>query len=469
MEIAVLNGSPKGNELSITMQYINYLKQMFPEIKFIELNVGQLLTNMRLQEKTYQHLLDQISSADAIIWSFPVYTTLIPAQLKKYIEILFEKKIQELSGKYAAVLSTSMKFYDHVAHNYMRAISEDLGMKYYGFFSANSFDLIEFEKRKQLYYFMKYFLEEIKGNGPISRKYPAMLKKDFNYIPGQVKEVDKIDNLDKRIIILTDYIDQESNEAKMAFHFNHCFENGAKIFNLNDINIKGACLGCLKCGLNNKCVYNDEFTDFFENYVKNTDILVYAGRLVDRFLSSRWKLYFDRCFYRGHIPSTEGTQLCVLISGELSQNENISQWVSAIAELGYANLVDIVTDESGDSETIDSLILNMARKAVKFSETRYVAPPTFLKEGGYKIFRDMLYGLPGAVFQKDFIFFKRRKMFDFPNKDYKSRITRWMLILLLKSKKARKMFEKQINTVLVKPLKGKLDDINFKEEKQHMN
>ncbi|MEI6179819.1 MAG: hypothetical protein WCP31_03625 [Chloroflexales bacterium] len=32
------------------------------------------------------------------------------------------------------------------------------------------------------------------------------------------------------------------------------------------------------------------------------DVLVYAGQMVDRYLSARWKMFFDRIFFNTRTP-----------------------------------------------------------------------------------------------------------------------------------------------------------------------
>jgi hypothetical protein len=48
--------------------------------------------------------------------------------------------------KYTAVLSTSIHFYDHTAHNYINALCDDLNMKYVGSFFA---DMPDRSKKKK--------------------------------------------------------------------------------------------------------------------------------------------------------------------------------------------------------------------------------------------------------------------------------------------------------------------------------
>jgi len=411
-----------------------------------------------------KNIIEKIKGSDGIIWCFPVYTTLILAQLKRFIELLFEKGRDNLKDKYAISLSTSMKFFDITAHNYIQAISEDLGMKFEGFYSAQSYDFLDFNQRKKWYFFLEHFLKITENKELITQRYFLYQNHKLVYSPEDIPEDRKLDNPGKKIIVITDNTDEESNIFKMINRFMNSFKNSIFLYDLNDIDIKGGCLGCLRCGLDNKCIYNDEFIEFFQK-VKNADILVYAGTLKDRFLSSRWKLYFDRSFFNGHTPSMEGSQLCYLISGPLKNNENVRQWMRAIADLGFANLIDIVTDEYDSSEIIDNFITNMARKALKFAKTSYIPPSTFYKVGGYKIFRDMLYGLPGAIFRRDFEFFSERKMFDFPTKDLKGRLYRKLLSFLLKSKHIRDKFKPEINSNIIHPFNQKLEELDYEAER----
>ncbi len=92
----------------------------------------------------------------------------------------------------------------------------------------------------------------------------------------------------------------------MLERFGQSFSSHVEVLNLNDVDIKGGCLGCIKCGYDNTCAYEgkDGFMEFFNTKVKSADVLVLAGTVQDRYLSSRWKLYFDRSFFNGHAPNT---------------------------------------------------------------------------------------------------------------------------------------------------------------------
>ena len=87
------------------------------------------------------------------------------------------------------------------------------------------------------------------------------------------------------------------------------FSGSVGLINLHDLNMKGGCLGCCQCGYDNTCIYNDGYVDFFKSKLVPADIIIMAGSVPDRYLSSTWKQFFDRSFFNGHTPSLKGKQI----------------------------------------------------------------------------------------------------------------------------------------------------------------
>ena len=90
MNILVLNGSPSGSE-SITLQTVEYLKILFPQHSYEILNVGQ---KIRSFEKDFSEAEAALSRAELILFCYPVYTFLVPAQLHRFIELMIVRKIR---------------------------------------------------------------------------------------------------------------------------------------------------------------------------------------------------------------------------------------------------------------------------------------------------------------------------------------------------------------------------------------
>ena len=114
MNILIINGSPKG-KYSITLQTLNYLERKFSEHTFSVLNAGQTIRGI---EKDFTKSREMLISADAIIFSYPVYTFVAPSQLHRFIELLKADGV-DISGKYATQITTSKHFYDITAHKYI--------------------------------------------------------------------------------------------------------------------------------------------------------------------------------------------------------------------------------------------------------------------------------------------------------------------------------------------------------------
>ena len=451
MKIVVLNGSPKG-ELSVTVQYIKFIQKNFPEHELNIINISERIKKIENDEDYFKEVIENINCSDAVIWAFPLYVFLVASQYKRFIELITEQSVEYvLKDKYTCVLTTSINFYDHTAHNYMHAVCDDLNMKYLGFYSAEMTDLLDENKRKTLLTFSQNFFEDVKSKVTTSRGYIPIKLQNFDYEPS-INHT-KIGNNDKKIVIISDSTKDDSNLSLMVETFKDSFNDIIESYNLNNIDIKGGCLGCLECSYNNVCIYHgkDGFVDFYSK-LKDFDIIIFAGSLKDRYLSSKWKQFFDRGFFYNHIPIFQHKQIGFIISGPLNQNGNLREIIEGYCEWQHGNLLNFVTDEIGDSDIIDQQIQNMAKKAIRAAESDYIKPQTFLGVGGSKIFRDAIYGRMRFPFQADHKYYKKNGLYDFPQKDIKTRIQNTALTLLTKIPSMRRqIYHKRIKKEMIKP------------------
>ena len=451
MNITVLNGSPKGYK-SVTLQYVNYLKKIYPQHEFKIYNISKNINKIEKKNDFLKSILDNVRDSDAVVWATPVYYLLVPANYKRFIELIFEKRLEQyFNGKHTAVITTSIHFFDHTAHNYMRAICDDLGMKFIGSYSADMYDLLKTEERKRFEIFSDNFFKDIITDSSSPIRFQPIQCRDFLYQPGDNSEVYDLEG--KSIIILTDSTDKNTNLGKMIDVFQKYFFNDVDVVNINEIDIKGYCLGCLQCAYENQCAYEgkDEYIDLFKNKVMRADIIIFAGTIKDRYLSSRWKLFFDRSFFKGHVPSISGKQIGLIISGPLSQLPNLRQIFEAYFEVQHANLIDIVTDEFGDSSQIDAMIKSFSNRIINQANSMFVGAPTFLGVAGTKLFRDEIWGRLRFPFRADYERYKNNGVFDFPQGNRKSRIRNSFMLFLSKSPKFRSEVNKRMKDEMIKP------------------
>lgn len=459
MKIIVLNGSPKGNK-SITLQYIRFLEKKYPQHIFQISNVAHDIKKIESDETFFQETIDAISGADGVIWAFPLYYLLVSAQYKRFIELVYERNISgAFTEKYTAAISTSIHCFDHTAHNYIHAICDDLGMKFLGSYSSDMYGLTKDSEQERFLGFGEQFLKGIEKRIMTAREYLPIQLIPFSYEPQGCFQP-TVNHSDKKILILTDCMPDQTNLTRMIERLKGCFSNSIQVVNLFDIEIKGGCLGCIQCGYDNTCIYEDKdgYSGFFKETVKKADIIVFAGAIQDRYLSSRWKMFFDRSFFNNHVPSLVGKQIGFLVSGPLAQIPNLRQIFEGYIEIQMGNLAGIVSDESEDSLEIDNLIECLAYRLVDYANTGYVKPPTFLSIGVQKIFRDEIYGHMRFPFQADNAYYRKNGYYNFPQKELKARITSAFLMLLTKIPSIRrKIYKKRMIEEMVKPLKKVVD------------
>jgi len=415
----VLGGSPKG-EMSVTMQYVKFLANQFPQQEFSVVQVAQPIKKLEENSEAFQHVVDHMCGSDGVLWAFPLYVFLVCSQYKRFIELIWEKHAAfAFKGKYAASLSTSIHFFDHTAHNYVRAVSEDLGMNFVGSHSCGMHDLLRKEGQGRLLQFAKGFFAAMEEGVQMPRVFRPIHWPGLEYMPSKEEEP-KLSTA-KKIVLLTDTL--EGNTGKMIERFRKRFRSQVEVINLSSIDIKGGCLGCLRCADKNECVYleKDEYIGMYNSKLKTADILVFAGSIRDRYLSSRWKMFFDRAFFNTHQRSLEHKQFGFLISGPLSQAADLREILTAYVEWQGSNLVDIVSDESMTSGELDAAIDGLAVRLVQSAAMGYVRPVSFLGVGGMKIFRDDIKGGLRVVFRADHKSYRKSGMYDFPqNKPLKN-------------------------------------------------
>jgi multimeric flavodoxin WrbA len=441
MNIVVLNGSPKG-DISVTMQYVEYIRKKFPQHRYTVHNISQKMVRIEKDREAFDEIMESIKESGGVIWAFPLYYMLCHGNYKRFIELVFEKKAEAaFKDKYAAAITTSIKFFDHTAHEYIHGISDDLGMKFFGGYSALSDDFMKKKERERFLFFAEDFFRAISQKEPLYRQYPQVVWSNPAYSPKTPSK--KIAVNGKKVLILTDEKPGDYNLRKMTAHFADCFKEEIETANINDIDILGGCQGCMKCGHDNHCAYEgkDGYIEFFNSKIKTADILIFAGTVKDRYLSSRWKTFLDRSFFNTHIPVLINKQIGFIISGPLAQLPNLRKILEAYPPMQLGNCTGFVTDEPGDAAQIDSEIQSLAERSLRYAEAGYTSPYQFPTIGGRKIFRDEVWSDLKPIFQSDYKMYKKMGLLDFPQKKYFRRMMNTTFYYLLKIMPLRKKFQ----------------------------
>lgn len=457
MNIVVLNGSPKGLT-SVTVQYVRFLQTKLPQHTFAIHNIAGDLRSLEDRPEEFQSLIAEIAAAEGVLWAFPLYVLLVHAHYKRFIELVEQRGVQQaFRDKYAAALTTSIRFFDHTAHNYIHAVSEDWQMRYWGGFSAEMYDLLKEPERQRWLRFAEDFLTAIAAHTIPPRCYAPIQNRRFEYVSsGRPVPVDAGP---KQVLIVTDAEDHQTNLQRMIERFRANFAVPPEVINLRAVNIRGGCLGCIQCGLDNTCVYHeaDDVDEVFRRMMA-ADVLVLAGAIRDRYLSSRWKLFFDRGFFHNHVPMFVGKQIGWLVSGPLTQIPNLRQMLEAYTELQQANLAGIVSDDCLDSAELEGMLDGLARRLVACAQSGYLAPPTFLGVAGRKLFRDEIWSRLRFVFHADHRYYKRHGLYDFPRRSLKTRLADAAVHLLIRIPRFRREFLKRIKSEMIKPLEKVLEE-----------
>ena len=455
MKITVINGSPKG-KYSITLQTVRYLELTYPEHEFNVFNIGG---SAKWLAKDFSSAKEALSDADAVIFSYPVYTFLAPSQLHTFIELLKSSGVS-VAGKFATQITTSKHFYDITAHKYVEENCLDLGMKYVRGLSADMDDLLTEVGREEARKFFDRFLwcfNEDEYERAIQEK------SEYKQSLATPAETSPLKNDEKDVVIVTDLTDATSNLARMIDRFRARLPYKTRVVNISEYPLKGGCLGCFSCAVTGRCVYKDGFDEFLRNDIQKADAIVYAFTVTDHSMGARFKMYDDRNFCNGHRTVTVGMPVGYLVSGELSRENNLMTVIEARGEVGGNFVSYVATDERDTDREVDTLA-----KRLDFAlATGHTAPQNFYGVGGMKIFRDLIYQMRGMM-RADHKFFKSHGQYDFPQKKKLLSLKMYLVGALLSSEKIKAKMGNKMNDGMLMPydkLFKKLEKQKNKEDK----
>ena len=401
MKVVVLNGSPKGKN-SITLYTVKFIQKHFLNCTFEVLNVGQSIKKF---EKDFAPCRQALESADLIIFSYPVYTFLVPAQLHRFVELMKQSGI-DFSSKIATQISTSKHFYDVTAHKFIEENCADMSLKYIKGLSADMEDLLSEKGRKEAIDFFKYVLYCCK-NSLFEPSHSLKAKPVLKSVKVSQSNVFSPKRKSGKVVIVADYSESEKALAGLIGRFRDALEYESEIVNLREFEFSGGCLGCFRCAADGKCIYKDNFDEFLRTNIQSADAIVYAFSIKDHSMGYRFKLFDDRQFCNGHRTVTMGHPVAYIVDGELQNEPNLRTLLEARAQVGGNFLAGTATSPEQVNET--ALKLSYAVK------NNYLPPKDFYGVGGLKIFRDLIYQMQGLM-REDHKFYKEHGFYDFPQK-----------------------------------------------------
>lgn len=255
MKAVILSGSPKG-DLSVTLQYLKYIQKKFPEEEYRVFNIGKDIKRIEKDKEYFSRIIEEIRKSDAVVWLTPVFFLLVPSQVKRFVELVFENKANDaFNGKYVTSITTSIKYFDFTAHNYLRGISEDMGAKYVEGLTLKMDDLFDEAMRDVMAKFWKNFLNLVSSKLPAQRLFEEPSGKILLYDPGDIKDTAKTEKA--KITLLHDAKEEDLNLSRMLDVFLKLIPCNVEAIDINKADIKGGCLSCYNCAPSNICAYKD--------------------------------------------------------------------------------------------------------------------------------------------------------------------------------------------------------------------
>ena len=405
MNILIINGSPAGDD-SITLQTVRYFQKVFPGHEWRQLNV---VKRLKALEKDFSEASALLGEAELLLFAYPVYTFLAPAQLHSFIALMKASGV-DLRGKYASQVTTSKHFYDVTAHEYIRENCADLGLKYLRGLSADMEDLLSEKGRTEAKAFFARVLWAMARG--LDETLPRGAAAPFSPVRATVPPAEAAMDNPKQVVVVADLGPEDAALSAMVERFRRVCPSPVRVVNLREFAFAGGCLGCFRCAADGTCFYRDGFDKLLREEIQGADATVYAFTVRDHSMGCRFKYYDDRQFCNGHRTVTMGKPVGYLVDGPLSAEPNLRMLLEARAQVGGNHLSRIAGNEADTDGEIDRLATALDYDL----RTGYRPPADFYGVGGMKIFRDLIFTMQGLM-REDHRFYKKHGFYrDFPQR-----------------------------------------------------
>ncbi len=433
MKIAVLNGSPKGN-YSTTLFSVKYLQKIFKEDEF---EIVEVASRIRSLEKDFSPVVEAVAKADIILFSYPVYTFIVPAQLHRAVELLKTHTEIDWSPKFIAQITTSKHFYDQTAQKFIEENMNDLGAKYLRGFYADMEDLLEPRGQKELKDFWTYIhfrYAQLSGELPGRTGSEAAVEYEHKY----------------EIAIVADCKDTPRLEG-MIEGFRAVCPAKTKVINISDFPFKGGCISCFNCAADGTCIYKDGFSELLRNEINSASAVIYAFKIKDHSMGAKFKMYDDRQFCNGHRMMTIGAPIGYIIDGDINAETNLKTILEARAEVGKNFLCEFACDEAG--------LRTLSEQMLFILDNRITQPQNFYGAGGTKIFRDLIWIMRGLM-RADHKFYKEHGIYDdLPQRNIGKMLKMKLVGMLFNNPALRKKAGGQISEGMAAPYQKVLESV----------
>ncbi|MDD6089439.1 MAG: NAD(P)H-dependent oxidoreductase [Clostridiales bacterium] len=435
MKILIINGSPRGR-YSVTLQSCLYLEKNFPEHEFEFLNVG---SGIHIFERDMSGAVEAIVSAELLVFAYPVYCSLVPSQLHRFIELL-KAANADLRGICATQLSTSAHFFDITAHRFIEDNCRDMGMRVIRGLSAGTEDMLSEQGRAELEAFLRYavFCAAMPdAEAPVPYTPPPPVPYVRRYEP--VKKRDGFDT-----VIVGDLREDDESLRAMIKDFDAVYPYRTRFVNIADFSFRGGCLGCMSCTAGGRCVHDDGFDRFLQDNIFNADAIVYAFTLRDHSMGSLFKLFDDRQFFCGCRAPVRGKPVAYIVNGDISAEENLRTVLGARSQTGRNFLAGYACSAAGISAVSASLAYAL--------ENACLPPKNFYAAAGMKLLRDLVWSRRGILYA-DHDYFRSNGLYDFPQRHLPRSVLMGLLALLMRSPRLRPRLAARINRSRLSPYK----------------
>ncbi|NOZ86738.1 MAG: hypothetical protein GXP49_10800 [Deltaproteobacteria bacterium] len=462
--VCVFACSPRG-EKSSSLELVRLIEKDC-NLEFRHIDLGREYKRLMHDEQAIDDMIHEIASSRAVVWAFGSYFMYLPSQALFAISSLALKKNGSVfKGKIAAGVVSSIKLGDDRALKAVRRLSEGLGMIWAGGFSAPGNPYFGYRGNQAYAGFLEPAPKVEKGISFFARGLEQAVLQGLGE-PGRYRTLNnpvEIESLlpESHIFALPENRDKRFSKVKavpectviiperrrpyeeLSGMVESKIDTRAERIYLDESDIR-PCLGCYKCEQDPKggCIQDDQAFSILnklaaksEKSPGNSRLIVLIAEQSYLHIDPKLKSLLDRSWSFAHSRYLERTYLLPVIVAHQSERFFLADYLNDVFTFCGARVLPALFFDRDLTKRRLGSSLDRVRDAVTGN---IPFPGRFSSIGARLVLRDYVYlARPGLVL--DYLNFRKRGFFDFPNRKLSKRASAEVLRLLMSSKRLRRL------------------------------
>ncbi len=447
--VLFLCGSPRRGR-STSLLTAKYLARFLDhDHSFLDVARAKLTADPAEADAGFLRVVEAMRRADAIVWTFGVWSWFVPTALHRLLDKLFTQGVEPFDGRLAAAVMSSGGVGDDHAGQRLRFAAEQLGLAWVGDVSAEGSPFMGYigdgEATEHSCRVLADRLNRALADGyaPTRMHEPVDWRLLSSAHPGDGFPVEGVgpdadDDGRRLLVVVGDTLEADPAAGATVASIRRFSRHPVDVVELVRRRIK-PCAGCYLCGTRPEgvCVIDDDYAEVRELLDAAAGV-VYLATSSAGLIDERLKRFLDRSWDLAHRPRLQERYGFVVASGGGDQDAPAARILENILSKTGVRVIGALARNRADGGAFAATVRRTVEELDRAIDERWRIADRFQVRASGWAFRDLA-ASTGMIMRADYAWHRQQRLFDAPSPGGWNAVLR---LLFSNKKLEKKMLEK---------------------------